>query len=338
MLSEEFIIEKIYESCSRVKFDSRDNVYNMECCICREGNSRGKTRRMYYYASENQFHCFNCGFHGNSYKFLEQVCGLTYKELRNNPDAVTISLSKVSNKKEEPIDVPCGTILPDKCINLSDEIQLENYKDNTIVKFARQYAKTRRLFSAKFSPKNYWICLDDYVFKNRLIIPFYDLDKKLVFYQGRTILPEDQKPEIPKYISQKNGDKTVFNIDKINLDIPYIFLCEGPIDASFLQNGVGITGINITEKQKSQLDQYIFHKKIWVLDNQHKDKSAKVRTEELLNAGETVFMWPEEYSKYKDINDYCKDKKLDEFPYEKILMHLQTGFVSRWNNLDISFP
>ena len=72
-------------------------------------------------------------------------------------------------------------------------------------------------------------------------------------------------------------------------DFPYIFLFEGPIDACFIKNGVGIAGINLskgrdlTQEQEEQLSRYRFtHQFIWMLDSQHIDSTAREKTEILL--------------------------------------------------------
>ena len=57
------------------------------------------------------------------------------------------------------------------------------------------------------------------------------------------------------------------------------------------------------------------HRIVWVLDSQWLDKTACDKTMKLLEAGETVFIWPFDIGhKYKDFNEMVIDQKLDEIP------------------------
>jgi hypothetical protein len=90
-----------------------------------------------------------------------------------------------------------------------------------------------------------------------------------------------------------------------------MFIFEGPIDSFFVKNGVAVGGISkgkscFTKRQQLQIQQKPFHKRIWVLDNQYQDQTAKEKTLSLLSMGESCFIWPEELKKFKDFNDICK--------------------------------
>src|SRR5690606_1615268 len=145
---------------------------------------------------------------------------------------------------------------------------------------------------------------------------FYSADdpKKILFYQTRAIYEEDAQ-DGRKYISKVDGDKTLFNIHKIDFDIPYIFGTEGPIDACFVKNGVGIVSTYLTEYQRDQITRnYPFHEFVFILDNQWLDKTAYERTKKILEEGkESIFIWPSKLKKYKDFNEYCVANKKNEF-------------------------
>jgi len=212
-------------------------------------------------------------------------------------------------------DIP---LLPQDSINLTDEQQLKYYNDNKIVSKALDYLNYRRLLSAINRPKTFWISLVDFVHKNRLTIPFYDVDNNIIFYQTRSLIDGDN---LPKYLSKSNSDRTLFNIDNIDHDLSSIYIFEGPVDACFTKNGVAMAGLNekslttLTPKQEEQLNRFKFHKKVWVLDSQWKDKASLTKTKLLINAGESVFIWPEEYGKrFKDFNDIAVALEVDELP------------------------
>ena len=103
----------------------------------------------------------------------------------------------------------------------------------------------------------------------------------------------------------------------------------------FLKNGVAVAGINesktksFTPLQIQQLNGYILHKKIWVLDNQWTDSASKIKTKNLIDAGEQVFLWPEYLKQYKDLNDYCVEKNINSFDIDVILENSFSGLKAK---------
>ena len=67
-----------------------------------------------------------------------------------------------------------------------------------------------------------------------------------------------------------------------------------------------------SKRKEQQIRQKPFHKRIWVLDNQRCDQTAKEKTLSLLSQGEKCFIWPEELDQYKDFNDICTKINRDE--------------------------
>ena len=122
---------------------------------------------------------------------------------------------------------------------------------------------------------------------------------------------------ISKYLGKYGADKSLFGIDRIDVDLEYIFIFEGPIDAMFVKNGIAAAGLSLNNLQKHQLTEFPFHKKIWVVDNPKFDNAAKTNVEKLISAGESVFIWPTDMP-YKDFNDYAVAKSYDEIDYRII--------------------
>ena len=189
--------------------------------------------------------------------------------------------------------------LPYNSIDLSNSLQLDYYKSNPIIDKVQRYIKNRRLSEAINKPKSFYVSLKDKTHKNRLIIPFYDINDKIIFYQSRAIGANmDNFMEDIKYLSKKNSLKSVFNINKIDDNLKEIFIFEGPIDACFIKNGVAVGGItpsrekSLTEIQEEQLDFYAdSHEFIWVLDSQWLDDAAYEKTQILLkNRRTSVYM------------------------------------------------
>lgn len=331
-LTEDYIANKFFQNCGKPFYNKSQKVYQGSCPICREGSSWLKKRRCYYLVKDNAVCCHNCGWYSTPYSWIKKVTGLTFTEIKKELEDFDSPIyfaapATTTTSKQEPLET-----LPADAINLFDKGQVEYYSNNTVVKKALNLITSRGLDTAINRPKAIFLSLTDKTHDNRLIIPFYDKDNKIVHYQTRSILEEDTRP---KYLSKKGSEKSLYGINNISHSLEYLFLTEGPIDAMFIQNGVAVAGINesktktFTEVQLQQLQGFPLYNKIWVLDNQHLDTTSKNKTKSLINSGETVFIWPESCKDYKDINDYCIDKKISSFDTDFIIENSYSGLKGR---------
>lgn len=238
-----------------------------------------------------------------------------------------INVMEMDEKVEKSVKT---TSLPEDSINLFDKIQIDYYKDNPFIKKALSYIQDRRLNSAINRPDALYISLKDFVHKNRLVIPFKDEHGKISYYQTRRILDDDSL----NYLSKKDADRTLFGIDKISDKLDKLFIIEGPIDACFVRNGLGLGGITkgnqlFTSHQQEQIDIFKFHEKIWVMDSQWIDETAREKTLKLIEMGERVFIWPEyDGKRFKDINAVCMSYEMDEYPVDLILKNSYKGLAA----------
>jgi hypothetical protein len=96
---------------------------------------------------------------------------------------------------------------------------------------------------------------------------------------------------------------------------------------------VAVSGINksrssLTDKQESQLNNFPLHTKIWVLDNQNKDETARKKMKQLIEINQKVFVWPKDLD-YKDLNEMCLDKKINGIETDFILKNTFNGPKAR---------
>jgi hypothetical protein len=220
---------------------------------------------------------------------------------------------KIVATKFKPRNMPD---LPYDSINIFDDLQQNYYINNWAFKKALTYLKERRLDRAINRPPNLFISLTDTTHKNRLVIPFYDRNKKLPFYQTRSVDGSE-----PRYLGKFGSDKTLFGIDRVDANLDYIFIFEGPIDAMFVKNGVSAAGLTLNDVQKAQLSEFPFHTKVWVLDNPKYDETAKQKTFEFLSRREKVFRWKPEMN-FKDFNDMAIYKNINQIDYQMIIENL----------------
>ena len=325
LISQNLVIRVFYQYCKRPTFKKNAGTYTGECPYCHEGKSAGKKRRFFYIPDEDHLYCHNCNTSRNGLEFVKEQTGMSISEILIESEVHTATVEEIIvksdfYKKYNPKS------LPEDSINLFDNNQISFYKENQVIKDALEFIHNRRLDTAVNKPRSLWISLTDYTHKNRVVFPFYSPDgsAKVEFYQSRALYDEDA--EIAKYLSKSNSDKAIFNIDKVTTDLDYIFLQEGPIDAMFLRNSVALAGINPTEDQLSKINAlYPIHNLVYVLDNQWLDKTSYKVTKELLDKGESVFIWPKELIKFKDLNELCIHLEKDEIKPEFIIKHTYTG-------------
>ena len=327
VLPEEYTVQKFLQLSGYAKQKQRGKIIEAGCPICREGESWGRKRRLYFVVQKYQIYCHNCGWSGNPIKFIQEVEHKSYHEVLEEARHYDV-LPKDLDLNDTYIKPKEQDSLPLDSINLYDDSQLDYYSDNTKVVAVVNFAKSRRLFTAINRPKTLWLSLTDYIHRDRLVLPFYDLDRSISFYQSRTVFKTEK---LPKYLSKVGSSKTLYNINQVDPDLDKIFIFEGPIDACFTQNGVAVAGIqesqsSYTKQQKEQLSCFPLHDKVWVLDSQWQDRAAKIKTQKLIEQGETVFIWPEQYGKrFKDFNDIALGLRVNEIPYKFILDNSYTG-------------
>lgn len=320
-LPEDYTILKFYELGYRPIYNKFNNVYQCACPICREGKSLNKKRRCYYVPGNDNIYCHNCGWSSKPYKWIKEVSGASDAEIINELKDYVPDVDKVV---QEEVKVVNTETLPKDSINLSDISQVEYYKNNEVVRAVQGLIRSRRLDTAVNRPDNLYVSLTDHVHKNRLVVPFVNEHREIEFYQTRAVLSRDNKTK-PKYLGKVNSEKTLFNIDKVTCDYDTVYIFEGPINAFFTKNSVAVAGItergrSFTQRQQQQLDTTLkFYDKVWILDSQWVDKASLIKSEALLQQGESVFIWPEKFGKrFKDFNDIAIACKVDEIKHEFI--------------------
>jgi hypothetical protein len=300
----QYIVDKFYQYGGGPKYKRFSNTYEASCPICREGNSWLKKKRLYFVVDENRLFCQNEQRSWSPIEWIKQVSGLTFYEILSEAGEFNESLdSIISRRKTEEKKKVNVNSLPFDSINLFDPLQVKYHKDSQVVIDCLKYIQKRRMDKAINRPRTFYTSLTDQVHKNRLCIPFINKDGKIVFYQTRAIYKADESPA--KYLSKINADKSIFGINNIDVNIDYLFIFEGPIDAMFVKNGIAIGGIEMTDKQEEELQPFSLQKKIWVMDNPYQDEAGKKKICKLIERGESVFIPPDDFKQFKDLNELC---------------------------------
>ena len=333
-LPPDYVAQKFLQYAGYPRYKKYSQIYEGGCPTCREGNSWGRKRRLYFIVKQNFICCHNCGSSFSPYDWIKDVCHLTDKEILSElSERDFVLVNEYQEEPEEEVERRLYT-LPEDSINLLDESQVRFYKDNYTVQKVLEYIKKRKLDTACNAPKTLWLTLKDKIHRNRLIIPFYD-NNKIVYYQSRTVLEKDSQ-NYPKYLSKLGDQKTLFGFDSIDTSKNNYYVFEGPIDAFFCKNSVAVAGIQersdklFTYRQQEQLKKLFLMERVWVLDSQYLDSASRNKSKILLDIGEKVFIWPEEYgNKFKDFNDMCTKLKLSEIPESFIAKNTYTQLKGR---------
>lgn len=332
-LHPEYLIETFYSYCKRPIYKKYQNIYNAECPVCKEGKSVGRSRRLFYFPAKQYFYCHNCVKSWKCFEWVKEVTGLTAPEiLAKNKEKIqhvqTSPLKRLQEKKLAPI-----SDLPENSIDITDEFQYDFFRSNEYVRLAKEYCEQRRLFTAVNSCKKFYVSLEDNIHKERLVIPFLDTNNKTVYYQTRALTANQH----PKYLS-KLGEKSLFGINNVSSDIPYVFVFEGPIDSMFVRNGLAMASLAPTEKQLQQLTTLIGYEPIFVFDNDKDNKQVNKKVEKYIKEGRSVFVWPKEFAKFKDFNEVCCSLSLDEIPWKFVVKHTAKGQEALLKRKLLSFP
>lgn len=329
---EQYVVQTFYKCVSFPSFNKYTNVYNGSCPFCKEGKSYGKKTRFFYLPKKELAYCHNCGYSKKAFNFVLDVTGKPFNEIIAEIKALDTSVVPIVEEKKEANQV--NKSLPDDCINLTDKNQLEFHKDNPIVNVCLKFIKDRKLNEAINKPITYYLSLVDKVHKNRLILPFYDANGDIIFYQTRTLLEKDSFQK-PKYLSKVGAEKSLYGVHNLDLFHDYVYIFEGPIDSYFIKNGLAVCGIQedsnrtFNDLQQKQLAQLTTFKKVWCLDNQWNDNASLKKSISLVDNNELVFIWPEMFKTYKDLNEVCIKFNLNSINPELVIKNTYSGLKAK---------
>ena len=267
------------------------DLYNFRCPLCGDSQKHKNKARGYIYAkkADANFKCHNCGASTTFSNFLKTLDSTLYKQyifekfqVRNTGKGSIFEEPKLEFKKpvfRKKIDLPKASE----------------------VKIAKDYLDNRRLDSTKFyytDKFKEWTNTQkqtfDYIGKDepRIIIPMYDSTKKLIGFQGRSLISNSIK-----YITimiDEDAPK-IYGLDQVTEEKP-IYIIEGPFDASLVENSVAMCGADVDIGSLGWSDY------IYVYDNEPRSREITDRIRKTIDRGDKVVIWPTNIGE-KDVND-----------------------------------
>jgi transcription elongation factor Elf1 len=282
----------------------KDDLYNFRCPLCGDSQKNKTKSRGYVYRKKNDYFymCHNCGVSTTFFNFLRQVDESLVQEYQleryKNNESGNHNYTKpdFDEFKSKPI--------------FKEKINLESVTDLPKGHYAKTYVESRMIPEKHhndlyFAPDFKKFVEDMKIEKDglkeddpRLVIPFYDAEKNLVAFQGRSL--SDSKL---RYITVKVSDdkRKIFGLERANTE-ENICVVEGPIDSLFLNNSIATADSNL-ESVKDIFDR---SKITLVFDNEPRNKEIVKLMEHAIDNYFRVVIWPE-FIENKDINEMILD-------------------------------
>ena len=228
------------------------------------------------------YHCFNCGYKAS----WQQGRNLSHKMRKllqwlNAPDDVINKLALTIMQENEGVQVTQQLVevpqfntvpLPNDAIKVSDITDFDKHSSAII-----EYMASRRLQVE--DTDYYWSPSLGY--RDRLIIPFY-YENRIVGWTARTVTSGKK----PKYLSEQQPGY-VFNLDEQRPQKVFAIVCEGPIDALYI-DGVALLGSEVKDQQALLINR--LNKDVIVVPD--RDSAGSKLVEQAIDLGWGVSMPP----------------------------------------------
>ena len=238
------------------------------------------------------FHCFNCGYKAS----WQQGRNLSIKMRKllqwlNAPDDVINKLALTIMQENEGVQVTQQLVeipkfntvpLPDDAIKVAD---ITDFNKHSLAILEYMALRNLQVDDTTY----YWSSSLGY--RDRLVIPFY-YESRIVGWTGRSVQPDKK----PKYLSEQQPGY-VFNLDEQRPQKVFAIVCEGPIDALYI-DGVALLGSEVKDQQALLINR--LNKDIIVVPD--RDQAGSKLVEQAIDLGWGVSM-PDWESDITDIGE-----------------------------------
>lgn len=198
----------------------------------------------------------------------------------------------------QPTPPPEGVVFPDYTFSL-DQMSANNHWR---IKAYNYLTEERKL-----STTGLYVCTEDKEYGNRIIIPWYDADGKLVFWNARTL---SKSSKVIRYMKPKNADQeSVLFMTEWPDPGSKVYVMEGELDAKSLQLsgfvGAACGGKHVSATQIELLRPYL---PVLAFDTDEQGLMALITSgNELMEKGFDVrYVRPPKA--YKDWNKFLQEK------------------------------
>ncbi len=270
----------------------KNNLYNFRCPICGDSQKNKNRARGYLYQIKNNsnYKCHNCGVNISFNNFLKTIDvdlhrQYIFEKFKEGNTGRNFQVEEPVFNFEKPkfkvtIDLPKASE-NNKAREYLENRKLNPYKFYYTDKFKEWTNSKIQTFNEK--SLNYE--------EERIIIPLL-YNNELVGFQGRTLGSSSVK-----YITimlDENAPK-IYGLDEIKKE-KTVYITEGPFDSTFICNSIAMCGAD------SDVDKWGICDRVWVYDNEPRNKDITARISKCIDRGEKVVIWNVGL-KEKDINE-----------------------------------
>lgn len=312
------------------------NLFNFRCPICGDSKVNTYKARAFLYASKQSlyFKCHNCHVSCTFENFLETIDPNLANEYRlekfreksivNAPRIEVIEeeqklstaiseedfLQKTGARKLENLPKKDAFVLYVQ----NRKIPIEKYKELYAITDMREILNVAPQYEGRL------------IYEQRLLIPSFNREGKLVGVCGRAIIPTNPK----RYIHIRFSDETmVYGLNRINA-FEQVYVLEGQFDAMFIPNSIGAGGSSMEEAAS------LFPNSVLVYDNQPRNPDiVKIMYKNSLSY--PMVLWPKDW-KYKDVNEAIIDNvdpnEIQQILYKNTFSGLELNLkLAEWKRI-----
>jgi hypothetical protein len=281
-------------------------LYNFSCPLCGDSKKKKSRARGYFYEKMGKilFHCHNCNATMSIPNFLKEIASDLYDQFRferlrqqGSRHMETSVLDTIHMVKPKFVDLDAFKALW-KVSQLPTNHPIKQFVEKR--KIPPEY-HWKLFASDRFMGwVNHYVVPDKFDEKTlkldgpRLVIPFFDKNKKCCAFTGRSLTPNGAKYIC---ISLNKHEQILYGRDNLDTNLP-IFVLEGPIDSMFIKNSVAV-GSSYLQAASRVLPK---EKLTLVFDNEPRNKEVIKVMGKAIEENYRITIFPDSF-KYKDINE-----------------------------------
>lgn len=280
-------------------FRRANNQYNFRCPFCGDSAKSKLKKRGWLFEHKGKvfYKCFNCDKSVEYSRFLKELFPQEYMryiaEKAFSGDNTYVShnynsrpITEITREMFEAIELVKPTTSDNLGGQYLDKRKITN-RENFY--YTSDYGSLlRRLGLKTYS-------LEFECHEPRLLIPHFNRSKYLAYIQMRCLNNSKIRYRTYKVIED---EYKLWNLDQVDFN-KKIYITEGALDASFLQNSVAMSG---SDAQLEKCILYNFKENLRIiLDNEPRSPIILQKYAGLIDRGYRVFHWPD--IPYKDINE-----------------------------------
>ena len=317
------------------QIEKKGNNWNFRCVICGDSKKNPNKKRGWILTDKKIYYCHNCGASYGFKFFLKTFYNHVYLEyIRDHisGDNLVNKSHNIDNKKHniDNKDINKKKIIfkidnYESVLSLDKDHKCYQYIKNRKIPFKKipllYYCQNFKKEINKIYPDKFENYTDS---DERLLIPFFDKQKKISYIQGRTLTDDFLRYITIEFLSDK---PKIYGLDMVDISKP-IYIVEGPIDSLFLDNSIAMASasININELLSiANKSKFVF---VFDLENRNKEICKKI--EKMIALNFKICLFPDKMKKYgKDINDFIINGLTSNEVMERIKKYTYSGLAAK---------